>query len=85
MGVVISTLHRIWQINYPPAPPKNLDAIRIGVLSPAWITSLALLTPSKSHPDVIITAVASRSLERAAVYAKKFGIEKWYGSYEGIG
>ncbi|CZR68804.1 related to Oxidoreductase [Phialocephala subalpina] len=82
MGVLISTLYRIWAINYPPTPPKNSSAIRVGILSTAWINSLAIITPSSSHPGVTIAAVASRSLERAAAYAERFGIEKWYGSYE---
>ena len=46
-------------------------------------SSLAFITPAKSHSDVIVAAVASRDLARAKAYAKKFDIPNVHGSYQG--
>ncbi|TVY31378.1 D-xylose 1-dehydrogenase (NADP(+)), partial [Lachnellula subtilissima] len=83
MGAFLSLLVRCWTVNHPPEPPKSREAIRIGILGTGWIASRALITPAKSHPDVIIAAVASRDKTRAEAYARKFNIPIAYGSYQG--
>ena len=43
----------------------------------------ALITPAKSHGEVIVAAVAARDRSRAETYAKKHGIPIVHSSYEG--
>lgn len=45
---------------------------------------VALVTPAKSHPDVIVQAVAARDRKRAEEYAKKHGIPVVKDSYQGV-
>ena len=65
-------------------PPKNVNALKLGVLSTAAINAMAIIYPSKTHPDVIMYAVASRDAERAAEFAKKYGFQKSHGSYQAL-
>jgi predicted dehydrogenase len=61
--------------------------IKFGILGAANIAPPALINPAKSHPEVIIYAVAARDKNRAVAYGKKYGIEKIYGGpngYQGI-
>lgn len=44
---------------------------------------MALILPAKSHPEVIIHAVAARDKTRAAAFAKKYGISVVKNSYDG--
>lgn len=43
----------------------------------------ALIIPAKSHPEVIIHAVAARDKKKAQAFAKKHGIPKVHESYAG--
>lgn len=43
----------------------------------------AVITPAKSHPEVIIAAVAARDRKRGEAYAKKHKIPIVHGSYQG--
>lgn len=43
----------------------------------------ALIYPAKSHPEVIIAAVAARDVKKAEAYAKKYGIPIVHKSYNG--
>lgn len=43
----------------------------------------AVIIPAKSHPEVIVAAIAARDLKRAQAYAKKHGIPNAHGSYQG--
>ena len=47
-------LTRGLQSYYPPTPPKDSDALRIGILGAADIAPLALINPARSHPGVIV-------------------------------
>lgn len=48
------------------------------------ITSpLALLGPAKSHPEIVIQAVAARQREKAEKFAKSNNIPEVKGSYQG--
>lgn len=42
-----------------------------------------LINPAKSHPEVVIQAVAARNKQKALAYAKKNGIPDVKDSYEG--
>lgn len=44
---------------------------------------MALITPAKSHPEVIIQAVAARDRAKAEKYAKSNDIPEVKGSYQG--
>lgn len=44
---------------------------------------LALITPAKSHPEVIIQAVSARDRKRAEEFAKSHSIPEVKDSYEG--
>ncbi|PWY90463.1 NAD(P)-binding protein [Aspergillus sclerotioniger CBS 115572] len=68
----------------PPTPAKRDDAIRIGLLGASNIAPFALITPAKSHPEVIVAAVAARDRERARQYAKKYNIPIVHDTYQDI-
>jgi predicted dehydrogenase len=42
-----------------------------------------MINPAKSHPDVIIQAVAARDKKKAQAYAAKYNIPQVIESYEG--
>ena len=64
-------------------PPKDADALRIGVIGAARITPMALIIPALSHSGVVIAAVAARNPERAHAFAKKHSIARVFNSYQG--
>ncbi|PVH77462.1 oxidoreductase domain-containing protein [Cadophora sp. DSE1049] len=84
MGGFISLIVRVWKVNNPPEPPKEKDALRFGILGTPWTASVAFITPAKSHPGVIVAAVASRDPARGKAYAKKFNIPKVHDSYQAL-
>ena len=45
---------------------------------------MALITPSKSHPEVIIQAVSARDKKKAQEFAKANSIPEVRDSYEGM-
>ncbi len=57
------------------------DPIRWGVLGPGKIAKV-FARELKKLPDAKITAVGSRSLNRAKEYAEEWGVERVYGGYE---
>lgn len=63
--------------------PLEAPAIRWGVLAPGgiardWTAALHARTTSR------VTAVGSRSLDRARAFAAEFGVERAHGSYEAL-
>jgi predicted dehydrogenase len=68
---------------YPTAIPKRAGALRFGILGAANIGPLGLIMPAQTHEDVVVLAVAARSLAKAEAYAKRHGIPKVHGSYQG--
>lgn len=44
---------------------------------------MALITPAKSHPEVIVQAVSARNRARAEEFAKKNGIPEVRDTYQG--
>ena len=46
---------------------------------------MAFIIPAKTHPDVIVAAIAARDQKKAEAYAKKYGIPVVHKSYQGIG
>ena len=51
------------------------------MLGASRIGPFALILPARSHPEVVVTAVASRDARKAAKYAKEHKIAK---SYSGL-
>ncbi|EPE33234.1 NAD(P)-binding Rossmann-fold containing protein [Glarea lozoyensis ATCC 20868] len=83
MGAFIS---RIWHIFISPAAPvpKSENALKFGILGAARIVPMGLIVPAKSHPEVIVQAIAARDRTRAEAFAKKHGIPEVKDSYEEI-
>ncbi|ERS95956.1 uncharacterized protein SPSK_00786 [Sporothrix schenckii 1099-18] len=77
-------VRRNWKIVYPPELPKTPDALRFGVLGAAKIVPIGLITPAKSHAEVIVQAVAARDKARATAFAKANGIPQVLDSYDAI-
>ena len=57
--------------------------LRLGILGAARIAEAYIKAVTDSR-NVVVQAVASRSLEKAAAYATKHGIPKAHGSYEAL-
>jgi predicted dehydrogenase len=58
--------------------------LRIGVLGAARITPTALLTPAKGLPEVEISAVAARDMQRARNFASRHGIPRVLPDYAAL-
>jgi xylose dehydrogenase (NAD/NADP) len=58
-------------------------SVRWGLLSTALINE-AILAGAAESSEVDVIAVASRNEERARAYADEHGLERSYGSYEGL-
>ncbi|KAH8107807.1 NAD(P)-binding protein [Cristinia sonorae] len=74
-----SLLKRVYTAFNPPSEPKTAEPLKFGILGAARIAPPALIQPAKSHPDVVVYAVAARDINKATKYAKKWGIEKVFG------
>ncbi|KAL8707946.1 MAG: hypothetical protein Q9220_007089 [cf. Caloplaca sp. 1 TL-2023] len=48
------------------------------------VRPFAVIIPAKSHPEVIIAAVAARDPTRAAAYARKYSIPNVHTSYQAL-
>src|SRR5919199_700068 len=59
------------------------DPVRWGILSTAAINRL-VIPPAQASDKVELVAVASREQARAEDYARRWGIERAYGSYEAL-
>jgi D-xylose 1-dehydrogenase (NADP+, D-xylono-1,5-lactone-forming) len=59
------------------------DPVRWGIVSTADINR-KVIPGAKESPKVELIAVASRAQDRAEGYAKEWGIERAYGSYEAL-
>ncbi|KAL8947557.1 MAG: hypothetical protein Q9222_006171 [Ikaeria aurantiellina] len=79
-----SFLWRNYASWYPKEVSKQSDAIRFGLLGATSIAPSAIITPAKSHPEVIIVAVAARDERKAAAYAKRYKIPIIHSSYQAL-
>ncbi|KAF9047840.1 hypothetical protein BJ165DRAFT_1468439 [Panaeolus papilionaceus] len=85
MSSIFGFVSRVYKVFNPPISPLTSTPLRFGVLSAADITVNALIIPVKSHPDVVIAAIAGRDEAKVSKFAKKHGIGKVYsgsGSYD---
>lgn len=83
MATILGALRRNWLIFRPPVAPKQDDAIKFGILGAANIAGMGFIIPAKSHPEIIVYAVAARDKARAVAYAKANGIPEVRDSYQG--
>ncbi|KAI5206101.1 hypothetical protein E4T39_02622 [Aureobasidium subglaciale] len=77
-------INRVWTAFSPPQATKQKDALKFGILGAASIAPLSLIIPAKSHPEVIIQAIAARDRSKAEAFAKTHGIPEVKDSYEDI-
>jgi predicted dehydrogenase len=61
-----------------------MEGLRIGTLSTARITPLALITPAREVPETVVTAVAARDRHQAEAFAAEYGIPVVHDSYEAL-
>ena len=59
------------------------EAVKWGILSTADINR-KVIPGAKASPKVELVAVASRTQDRADAYAREWGIERAYGSYDAL-
>jgi predicted dehydrogenase len=57
--------------------------LRLGILSTAAINRV-ILDAAEASDGLSVVAVASRTDDRAAAYARRQGIARWHGSYEAL-
>jgi predicted dehydrogenase len=65
------------------APPMEAPALRWGVLGSGWIAE-QFIASVRAHTRQDIAAVGSRSPEKAAAFARQWGIATAHGSYEAL-
>ena len=58
--------------------------IRFGVLGTGRVVPYGLLAPAKETPGVEVSAVASRTPQKAEEFAARHGIQRGFGSYEAL-
>ena len=61
-----------------------MSMISIGVLGAARIVPHGLLQPAKETPGVHVTGIASRTPQKAAEFAARYGIQRAFDSYEAL-
>jgi len=67
-----------------PDVPKKSDALRFGLIGASNVAPNAVISPARSHSEIIIAAVAARDEEKARKYALKYNIPIVHKSYQGI-
>ncbi|KAI0036920.1 NAD-P-binding protein [Vararia minispora EC-137] len=73
-AVMAAFLRRMYKLTDQP--------LRFGILGAAIVAPLALILPAKTHPDVVVIAIASRDQVRAGNFAKRHGVPRAYGGPE---
>lgn len=80
----MTTFLQQWLYSRPSAQaePKEASPVRFGILSTAMINPAGIIHPAETHSGVVLKAIASRDIKAAQKEAKKYSIERAYGSYE---
>ena len=71
------------QIANPPVVDKVDAPLRFGLLGTSWIAITAVINTAKSHPEVVVAAVASRDKSKGEKYARKHAIPTVYSGADG--
>ena len=58
--------------------------MNIGIIGAGWIAEKMAVTLMDKPQDCMVYAIASRNELKAKAFADKWGIKKWYGSYEAL-
>ncbi|KAJ7632982.1 NAD(P)-binding protein [Roridomyces roridus] len=76
-------LFRLYKISNPPAPKSGgvdpQERLNFGCLGAARITPGCIVEPARTHPSVVLYAVAARDAKRAEEFAKEHGFSKSFG------
>ncbi|KZV67241.1 NAD(P)-binding protein [Peniophora sp. CONT] len=78
-----SFIRRQMLIANPPVADKVESPLRFGLLGTSWIAVTAVINTAKSHPEVVVAAVASRDASRGEAYARKHQIKTVYSGADG--
>ena len=70
-----------WEPRTSRECPGDMADLRSAVLTTS--SPLALITPAKSHTEVIVQAVSARDRQKAEAFAKTHGIPEVKDSYQG--
>ncbi|KAI1388994.1 oxidoreductase domain-containing protein [Hypoxylon trugodes] len=84
MAFLLDSARRNWQLFYPSDVRKSPAPLRFGILGAANIAANALITPAKTHPEVIVQVVAARDLLKAKAFAQKHRIPEVARTYQDI-
>ncbi|KAF2709519.1 oxidoreductase domain-containing protein [Pleomassaria siparia CBS 279.74] len=85
MFAAIRFLRRLYTCLFnPPVAPKSGHVLRFGILGAANIAPQALILCAKSHPQVLIAAVAARDVKKAEAFAKKHEIPIVHKTYDDL-
>jgi len=60
------------------------SSLRVGVLGAARVAPFALINPAKKNADIMVAAVAARSVSRARAFAARNGIGSVHDDYEAL-
>ncbi|KAJ7497512.1 NAD(P)-binding protein [Mycena latifolia] len=88
---MFALLSRLYRISNPPkaavdtgsSVDSTLKTLNFGCLGAAKIAPGAIINPSRTHPEVVLYAVAARDTKRAEEFAKEHGFQKSYGGDTG--
>ncbi|KAL6712395.1 hypothetical protein ACN47E_000272 [Coniothyrium glycines] len=72
-----------WFAGRKPVSKKD-GALRFGILGAANIALTAIVIPARSHPEVIVAALAARDRKKAEAYAEKYGIPIVHDNYDDL-
>ncbi|KAF2109165.1 oxidoreductase domain-containing protein [Lophiotrema nucula] len=84
MSSVIGFVKRNYTVLNPPTVAKSGDVLRFGILGAANIAPMGIIVPAKTHPEVIVAAVAARDRKKAEAYAKKHQIPIVHDNYDNL-
>ncbi|KAL6713944.1 hypothetical protein ACLMJK_008438 [Lecanora helva] len=84
MLALYQLVQRNWKTFRPVEAPKKQNAIRVGLIGASNIAPIAVINPAKSHPEVIVAAVAARDEAKARKYAQSHGIPIVHASYQAL-
>jgi predicted dehydrogenase len=60
----------------------DIRPVRLGILGCGAVADYAIVEPARNSDAITVDAVASRTIERAAAWAKERGIPRFFGSYD---
>ena len=60
----------------------DIRPVRLGILGCGAVADYAIVEPARSSDAITVDAAASRTIERAAAWAKERGIPRFFGSYD---